>query len=46
MLSFDGINHKANVWLNGKLIADSNTIDGTYRITAFDVSKKHLISGT
>ncbi len=44
-LSFDGINHKANVWLNGKLIADSNSIDGTYRITAFDVSE-NLISGT
>lgn len=37
-LKFDGINHKANVWLNGKLIADSNAIDGTYRITSFDIS--------
>jgi len=44
LLSFDGINHKANVWLNGKLIADSNAIDGTYRITAFDVSE-HTLSG-
>ena len=42
ILSFDGINHKANVWLNGKLIADSNTIDGAYRITAFDVSENTL----
>jgi len=39
LLSFDGINHKANVWLNGKLVADSNSIDGAYRITAFDVSE-------
>ncbi len=42
LLSFDGINHKANVWLNGKLVADSNAIDGTYRITAFDVSKNTI----
>jgi exo-1,4-beta-D-glucosaminidase len=39
LLSFDGINHKANVWLNGNLIADFNEIDGAFRITAFDVSK-------
>jgi exo-1,4-beta-D-glucosaminidase len=39
LVSFDGINHKANVWLNGKLIADFNEIDGAFRITAFDVSK-------
>ena len=41
LLSFDGINHKANVWLNGNLIADSKAIDGAFRITAFDVSKKY-----
>jgi len=43
-LDFDGINHKANVWLNGKLIADSNTIDGAFRITSIDVSA-HTITG-
>lgn len=37
-LYFDGINHKANVWLNGKLIANADAINGTYRITAFDAS--------
>jgi len=42
MLGFDGINHKANVWLNGKLIADSSAIDGAYRITAFDVSENTI----
>ncbi|MCG2462208.1 hypothetical protein K8352_15720 [Flavobacteriaceae bacterium F89] len=35
---FDGINHKANVWLNGKLIADVNAINGTYRRTSFNVT--------
>jgi exo-1,4-beta-D-glucosaminidase len=39
LVSFDGINHKANVWLNGNLIADFNEIDGAFRITTFDVSK-------
>ena len=39
-LTFDGINHKANVWLNGSLIADSSSIDGAYRITAFEVSEQ------
>jgi len=42
LLSFDGINHKANVWLNGNLIADSKEIDGAFRITAFDISKNTI----
>lgn len=37
-LCFDGINYKANVWLNGKLIADSTAIDGAYKRTLFDVT--------
>lgn len=44
-LNFDGINYKANVWLNGQLIADTTAIDGAYRITAFDISK-YIINGT
>lgn len=39
LLSFDGINNKANVWLNGKQIATENDIDGAFRVTSFDVSK-------
>src|SRR5680860_571523 len=37
-LCFGGINYKAIVWLNGKRIADSNDIEGAYKITSFDVS--------
>jgi exo-1,4-beta-D-glucosaminidase len=37
-LYFDGINYKANIWLNGKLIADINQIDGAYRRTSFEVT--------
>ncbi|MGB5553927.1 MAG: glycoside hydrolase family 2 TIM barrel-domain containing protein [Flavobacteriaceae bacterium] len=44
-LSFDGINYKANVWLNGHLIADITAIDGAYRRTAFQISD-FIINGT
>lgn len=37
-LNFDGINYRANVWLNGKRIADSAAVAGTYRRYEFDVT--------
>lgn len=37
-LNFDGINYKANVWVNGHQVADSGTINGAYRRTSFDIS--------
>ncbi len=43
ILNFDGINYKANVWLNGKLIANTNDINGAFRITKFNVSQ-HIVS--
>ena len=39
-LHFDGISYKANVWLNGNLIADSETMKGMFRRFEFDVSSK------
>jgi exo-1,4-beta-D-glucosaminidase len=39
VLHFDGINYRANVWLNGKKIADANDVAGAYRTYAFDVSE-------
>lgn len=30
-LQFDGINYRANVWLNGKLVAKSDTLLGAFR---------------
>jgi len=39
-LHFDGINYRANVWLNGKQIADSNTLVGMFRRFEFDVTGK------
>ncbi|SDE99294.1 exo-1,4-beta-D-glucosaminidase [Pricia antarctica] len=43
-LYFDGINYKANVWLNGRQITDIKKINGAYRRTSFDVSE-HVVAG-
>ena len=37
-LGFDGINYKANVWLNGVQIANSEQLAGTWRVFQFDVT--------
>ena len=41
-LRFDGINYRANIWLNGKRIADSKDVVGAFRAYEFDV--KHALS--
>ncbi|MGB7188833.1 MAG: glycosyl hydrolase family 2 [Acidobacteriaceae bacterium] len=38
-LHFDGINYRANIWLNGQKIADSSQIAGAYRRYDLDVTK-------
>jgi exo-1,4-beta-D-glucosaminidase len=38
-LHFDGINYRANIWLNGKQIASSDQVAGTFRSYDFDVSR-------
>ncbi len=38
-LHFDGINYRANVWLNGALVAGSKDVVGTFRRFEFDVSR-------
>ena len=35
-LNFNSINYKANIWLNGQLIADTTMIEGAYRL--FDLN--------
>src|SRR5438128_1069033 len=37
-LHFPGINYRANLWINGKKIADAKDVAGTYRIFEFDVT--------
>ncbi len=42
LISFDGINYKANIWLNGKIISDNETVTGAFRQFQFDISDKVL----
>ena len=37
-LHFDGINYRANIWLNGKRIAGSDQVAGAFRSYDFDIS--------
>jgi len=37
-LRFEGINFRANIWLNGQLIADAQQVAGTYREYEFNVT--------
>jgi exo-1,4-beta-D-glucosaminidase len=38
-LHFAGINYRADIWLNGKKIADTNAVAGAYRSYDFDVTE-------
>jgi exo-1,4-beta-D-glucosaminidase len=46
LLQFDGINYRANIWLNGKRLADSSRIAGTYRRYELDVTDALVKSGS
>jgi exo-1,4-beta-D-glucosaminidase len=37
-LHLDGINFRANIWLNGKLIGDAKNVAGSFRFFEFNVS--------
>ncbi|MGB8732082.1 MAG: sugar-binding domain-containing protein [Candidatus Sulfotelmatobacter sp.] len=37
-LNFEGINYRANLWLNGKQIANSNDIAGAWRTYEFNIT--------
>jgi exo-1,4-beta-D-glucosaminidase len=37
-LNFAGINYRANIWLNGKKIADAKDVAGAYRTYEFEVT--------
>jgi exo-1,4-beta-D-glucosaminidase len=36
-LIFEGINYRANVWLNGKLIADTSEMEGAFGIWSYNI---------
>ena len=44
-LNFKGINYRANVWLNGKQIANSNEVAGAWRTYEFNVTKAVRVGG-
>jgi len=44
LLKLNGINYKANIWLNGKLIADSSKVKNSFRQFKFDI-KKYVKTG-
>ena len=37
-LHFGGVNYRAEIWLNGRKVADSTTVAGAYRTYDFDVT--------
>ena len=37
-LHFDGINYRANIWLNGNLVANKEQVAGTFRAYDFNIS--------
>jgi exo-1,4-beta-D-glucosaminidase len=44
-LDFDGINYKANIWLNGQMIADSTEVQGMFRLFEFDITDHVTFAG-
>ena len=38
-LNFNGINYRANIWLNGKQIANSDDVAGAWRTYEFNITK-------
>src|SRR5262245_40616669 len=44
-LHFDGINYRANLWLNGEQIANSKDVAGVFRRYEFDVTRLVRSSG-
>jgi exo-1,4-beta-D-glucosaminidase len=38
-LHFNGINYRANIWLNGQRVASAKDVAGTYRTFEFDISR-------
>ena len=45
-LHFEGINYQANIWLNGRQIADSKTVIGMFRRFEFAVNEHARIGET
>ncbi|HWC74082.1 MAG TPA: beta galactosidase jelly roll domain-containing protein, partial [Gemmatimonadales bacterium] len=46
VLHFDGVNYRANIWLNGRRLADSGAVAGTYRRYEYDITDALSASGS
>jgi exo-1,4-beta-D-glucosaminidase len=44
LISFEGLNYKANIWLNGRHIATPQTASGTYRRIKLNITE-NVVSG-
>lgn len=44
-LELNGLNYKANVWVNGRLVADTTTIEGSYRLFKLDITREAIAGG-
>lgn len=38
-INFQSINYQANIWINGKLVADTSVVEGPYRMFEFAISE-------
>ncbi|HEX2975983.1 MAG TPA: glycoside hydrolase family 2 protein [Bacteroidales bacterium] len=38
-IDFHSINYQANIWLNGQLVADTNQVEGAYRLYNLNITK-------
>src|SRR5438874_1104967 len=38
-LHLDGVNYRANIWINGQKVADTAEVAGTFRVFEFDATK-------
>jgi exo-1,4-beta-D-glucosaminidase len=45
-LNFDGINYRANIWLNGRQLATSDDVAGAWRTYRFDITEAALVGKT
>ncbi|HWC20422.1 MAG TPA: beta galactosidase jelly roll domain-containing protein, partial [Terriglobales bacterium] len=45
-LHFDGINYRANIWMNGKQIADAEHVAGAYRTYEFNIKDVARVGAT
>lgn len=44
-LELNGLNYKANVWVNGRLVADTTAIEGSYRLFKLDITREAIAGG-